>query len=276
MVIQMQRIVGPRVTHARYVGKLDGGGGDEPAIGDRREAAPRWLGAVHDPFVQCDAQGEAGLPERERVVQVLTEALGRGRRMDPRPAAVLAKTSDSHLAGAACLSLGLLKATKHARLVKERVLQSHRYNPETRGYAALGLALMGDTGNLDELRAMRERSDVRFGTQRILPLAMGILGGRGTNDSLIAMFAKGWKRREVYVSSSAAFAMGSIRDIGAVTELARLIEESPNPDVRGMAVIALGYTAGRDSVSPLTRCFTNLSYRNGYRWRLLYEISMIL
>ena len=61
-----------------------------------------------------------------------------------------------------------------------------------------------------------------------------------------------------------------------MSEFADLIEKSPDASVRGMAVIALGYTASRHPVSTLTRCFTNVSYRNGYRWRTLYAISMIL
>ena len=45
-------------------------------------------GLVYDPFIQGDTQGEPGVSERKRIVQVLTEASGGGGRMDAPPAAV--------------------------------------------------------------------------------------------------------------------------------------------------------------------------------------------
>ena len=57
VIVQVQRIVGRRIPHARDVRKLGDTSLGEPVVGDGGEAARGRLDSLLDPFVQGDAQG---------------------------------------------------------------------------------------------------------------------------------------------------------------------------------------------------------------------------
>jgi HEAT repeat protein len=178
---------------------------------------------------------------------------------------------------AACVGLGLLKATEHADSIRDNVLLKKSWDDDTRGYAALGIALMGDTTRTDELKRFAADKSLNDKTKRQLPLALGILGDKGDVRALVQFFAKNWKKNERYEVSNAAFGLSWIKDQGAVEQLVALAEKSPDADVRGMAVIALGYVSAQDRISPLSRCYENANHRNSFSgWKLLLELSQIL
>ncbi|MHC4817787.1 MAG: HEAT repeat domain-containing protein, partial [Planctomycetota bacterium] len=52
-------------------------------------------------------------------------------------------TAQDHVVAAACVGLGLLGATRQAETIQRKVMLRRRRDDDTRGYAALGLALMG-------------------------------------------------------------------------------------------------------------------------------------
>jgi HEAT repeat protein len=186
-------------------------------------------------------------------------------------------TSQDHVLAAACLALGLLKATDEADSIRDNVLLKKRWEGHTRAYAALGIALMGDTTRLEELKRFSTDKSLTDKTKRLLPLALAILGDRADVKALIQSFAKLWNKSEGLQISSAAFGLSWIKDQSAVDQLVALAEKSPEAEVRGMAVIALGYVGARDRVSPLVRCYENASHHNRFaNWDVLYEISLIL
>ncbi|MGH7162757.1 MAG: HEAT repeat domain-containing protein, partial [Planctomycetota bacterium] len=186
-------------------------------------------------------------------------------------------SASDYTVAAACLALGLLRSTEHAELVKNAVLLKPKWNADARGYAALGLALMGDTTRIDELREFHARRDLNDKTLRQTPLAIGVLGGKSEVKLLVEGFSKGWKQNDRHAASNAAFGLGWMRDESAVGELSNLATKSGERAVRGMAIVALGYCAARDKVTPLSRCIENASFRNKFNhWELLEYIGAIL
>lgn len=208
----------------------------------------------------------------------LAVGLARDRSAIPTVAALLADTTaQGHVVSAACVSLGLLKAVEHADGIRNNVLLRKSWDDDTRGYAALAIALMGDTSRIDELKHFAADQTLNDKTRRQLPLALGLLGDKGDVRNLINFFAKNWKKNERFEISNAAFGLSWIKDQGAVEPLVGLASKNADADVRGMAVIALGYVAAQDRVSPLSHCYENANHRNDFGgWKLLLEISRIL
>ena len=185
-------------------------------------------------------------------------------------------TVDDYVIGAACVALGLLGATDHADTLLKNVLSKKKWKADARGYALLGLALMGDTTRMSEIRrhaGLKGPSE----TSRQVPLAIGVLGDRGHVRQLMNYFAKGWKAQKLHTVSNAAFGMGWIKDQSAVSRLIRRLGRAQESSVRAMSAIALGYIGAPQRISALSRCYENISYRNKFGgWKLLVEISRIL
>ncbi len=213
-----------------------------------------------------------------RSCAALALGLAGDRSAIPAVAALLTDTTaQGHVVSAACVSLGLLKAVEYADAIRDNVLLRKSWDDDTRGYASLAIALMGDTSRIDELKHFAADQTLNDKTRRQLPLALGILGDKGDVKSLINFFARNWKKNERFEVSNAAFGLSWIKDQGAVEPLIAMASKNADPDVRGMAVIALGYVAAQDRVSPLSRCYENANHRNDFGgWKLLLEISRIL
>jgi len=185
-------------------------------------------------------------------------------------------TGQHHVVAAACVGLGLLHATGQADTIRQEVMLARKSDADTRGYAALSLALMGATPYVGELSALARSSRVTERTRRQLPLALGMVADGREVARLTGFFDRGWKRHERHTASSAAYGFAWLRDRSAIDRLVRLAR-SHDPAVRGLAVVALGYCGARDQVSPLTRCYTNTSHRNRHGgWRILEWITGIL
>jgi HEAT repeat protein len=208
----------------------------------------------------------------------LAMGLAGDRSAIPAIAALLTDTTaQDHVVSAACVALGLLKATDQANAIRDEVMLKTRWDADTRGYAALGIALMGDTTRVAELKQFARDKALNDKTRRQLPLALGILGDQADVKPLINFFAKNWKKNERYEVSNAAFGLSWIKDQSAVEQLAGMAEKSPDADVRGMSVIALGYVGAQDRVSPLARCYENACHRDRFAfWDLLFRISQVL
>ena len=108
-----------------------------------------------------------------------------------------------------------------------------------------------------------------------MPLALGALGDGNHVQALTRHFETRWKTEERHRASNAAFAFTLLRDEAALPRLLRL-SRNPEPRVRGLAVVALGYLAARDRVSPLARAYENVSFWRGFEWELLHTINRIL
>ena len=196
----------------------------------------------------------------------------------PQIAALLTDTTvQDHVVAAACIGLGLLRADDQVDLMISKVLRSKKWNADARGYAALGIALAGDTTRTKELLSFARTSSLNDKTLRQLPLALGVIGDRQDVAAMVRYFAKQWKRQQRYEVSNAAFGLGWIKDESALKILREMIKKGGDPQVRGMAAIAMGYSGALARVDPLTRCYANVSYRNRFgQWAMLSSISRIL
>jgi HEAT repeat protein len=196
----------------------------------------------------------------------------------PQIAALLTDTTvQPHVVAAACVGLGLLRADNHVDLMIDKVLRSRKWDADARGYAALGIALAGDTTRTKALVSFARTPSLNDNTLRQVPLAIGVIGDRGDVALMVRYFAKQWKKNRRYEVSNAAFGLGWIRDESAMKTLRQMITKGGDPKVRGMAAIAMGYSGAFQRVDPLTRCYANVSFRNRFgQWEMLRAISRIL
>lgn len=224
---------------------------------------------------------EALEPRKDNYVRscaALAVGLAEDRSAIPTVAALLTDTTaQDHVVSAACVGLGLLRATEFADSIRDNVLLKKSWDDDTRGYAALGIALMGDTTRIDELKRFAADKGLNDKTKRQLPLALGLLGDKGDVRSLVEFFSRSWKRNERFEASNAAFGLAWLKDQSAVEQLVGIAQKGTDEQVRGMAAIALGYLSAQDRMSPLSRCYQNASHRNDFGgFKLLVEISRIL
>jgi len=184
-------------------------------------------------------------------------------------------TGTDYVAAAAAVGLGFLKATDHADKVMKELLLTKRWNDDARGYGAIGLALMGDTTRMDDLKKFAMASNGPR-AERQVPLALAVLGDKKHVKRITTYFKREWKNRDRFRASQAVYGMAWLRDQSAVENLIEL-SQSSNKSVRGMAIIALGYVGARDTVPPLARVYANVSYRNDFgNWDVLEHIAGIL
>ncbi len=204
--------------------------------------------------------------------------LANDKKAIPEIAALLTDTTvQDHVVAAACVSLGLLRADDQVDLMIDKVLRSKKWNADARGYAALGIALTGDTTRIKELMSFARTSSLNDKTLRQVPLAIGVLGDRNEVGTMVRYFSKQWKKNQRYEVSNAAFGLGWIKDESALKTLRTMITKGGDPSLRGMAAIAMGYAGAFERVDPLTRCYANVSFRNRFgQWEMLYAISRIL
>ncbi|MHC4136500.1 MAG: HEAT repeat domain-containing protein [Planctomycetota bacterium] len=199
-------------------------------------------------------------------------------RAIPEIAALLTDTTvQDHVVAAACVGLGLLRADNQVDLMIANVLRSKKWNADARGYAALGIALAGDTTRTKRLVSFARTPSLNDKTLRQVPLAIGVIGDRGDVALMVRYFAKQWKKNRRYEVSNAAYGLGWIKDESALKTLRKMITKGGDPQLRGMAAIAMGYAGAFERVDPLTRCYANVSFRNRFgHWEMLRAISRIL
>ncbi|MCK6462195.1 MAG: HEAT repeat domain-containing protein, partial [Planctomycetes bacterium] len=126
---------------------------------------------------------EALEPRKDNYVRscaALAVGLAEDRSAIPTVAALLTDTTaQDHVVSAACIGLGLLRATEFADSIRNDVLLKKSWDDDTRGYAALGIALMGDTTRIEDLKRFAADKGLNDKTKRQIPLALGLLGDKG-------------------------------------------------------------------------------------------------
>ena len=212
----------------------------------------------------------------ERACAAIALGVANDQTAVPAIADLLGSTTiDDYAAGACAVALGLLKAAEHADLVVNRVVKG-KFKPDAKGYGLVGLALMGDTTRVDEIIAASRGSKQRE-IERQAPLAIGVLGDRHHTRTLTNYFKSKFKTKEQVPVSNAVFGLAWIQDSSSVDALVSLADTGAEPEIRGMATIALGYIGSPSRISELTRCFANAAYRKRYSgWAALYRISNML
>ncbi len=185
------------------------------------------------------------------------------------------RTGSDYTAGAAAIGLGLLRSTDHANDIARALLQTRTWKDDARGYGAIGLAMLGDTTRMADLTKF-EAASLSARAERHLPIALGVLGDKNHIRALTKHLNSSWKKKDNFKVSNSAFGLTLIRDTGSVEPLIALAKSS-DEQVRGIAIVALGYAAARDRIDPLSRSYENCSHRNKYGgWEILEYIAKIL
>ncbi len=191
-------------------------------------------------------------------------------------AEMIRKPSNSHYSvGGLVLALGMLRATDQHGFITKELVERTRWNDDARGYGLLAIGMMGDTTKIQDLKDQLRKKHTGE-VLRQLPLAIGVLGGKSEVSRLISKFSRGWDTKERNGVANSVFALCYLRDQSAVSRLLRLTKRS-DKDVRGMAVIALGYVGMQGETNPLSRLVESTSHRNSFGgWKLLARTSRIL
>ncbi len=191
-------------------------------------------------------------------------------------AEMIRKPSNSHYSvGGLVLALGMLRATDQHGFITKELVERTRWNDDARGYGLLAIGMMGDTTKIQDLKDQLRKKHTGE-VLRQLPLAIGVLGGKSEVSRLISRFSRGWDTKERNGVANSVFALCYLRDQSAVSRLLRLTKRS-DKDIRGMAVIALGYVGMQGETNPLSRLVESTSHRNSFGgWKLLALTSRIL
>ncbi|MCZ6572565.1 MAG: hypothetical protein O7C98_05255 [Planctomycetota bacterium] len=191
-------------------------------------------------------------------------------------AELIRKKSNTHYTiSGLCMGLGMLRATDQHDFIMQELVSRTAWKDDARGYGMLAIAMMGDTTKIKDLNDQLRKKH-KEQVLRQLPLAIGVLGGKRDVSRLVRKFSRGWDTKERNGVANSVFALCYLRDQSAVSKLLRLTKRS-DKDIRGMAVIALGYVGMQGETNPLSRLVENTSHRNFFGgWKLLARTSRIL
>jgi len=217
---------------------------EEIGKGEHEARTALNLGHMHDtsavPEIARIAQN-SGAPREERIEAL--ELLGEIRERSVIPVLeTLLEDPDDRVAVAAALALGRMGNTAGRELLVESLYDS---DPAQRDKAALTLGRMGDRAAARALTEALGRNDVKTREQAIRML--GRLGDPSTVDALLESLAEDRTR---YLT---VLALGKIGHPKALEPLLEVIEQRRYTDVRGYAVVGLGWLGERAAIPRLTR-----------------------
>jgi HEAT repeat protein len=159
--------------------------------------------------------------------------------------------------GALCVAAGLLGDSNSLES-----LQGHleRTSVEgTRGYAALGLGMLGERGAIAQIEDVVRASKYRPELLKQAAVALGLLGDKSVVVTLTEMLG----RAESLASQAAiASALGFIGDARSVDVLVSMLEnDALTETARGFAAAALGIVGDTDLLPWNSRISADLNYR---------------
>lgn len=166
---------------------------------------------------------------------------------------------DPGLSSALAIALGLAHHRDAAPALEERMVGDPQ-KEEQAGYAALGLALMDSRRSIVSLRTILEKAGRRPTLLRQSAVALGLLGDKGTANTLLA--ALGDEHQNLSTFAALSGALGLIGDRSAIEPLRRMLADDKRSDLsRAFAAVALGSVSDRASLPWFEKFAANLNYR---------------
>ncbi len=158
--------------------------------------------------------------------------------------------------GAIAVSLGLLNATGHAKMIHDALLDTK--NKALQGHLCIGLGLMNYGKAAEKLRDFAA-NEIVFRLRLQAATALGLMGDTEAVDVLVKALETG---QTLSVTSSAAKALGLIGDSSAIAPLKNILEDSKaNNLARAFAAVALGIIGEKTNL-PWNACISeNCNYR---------------
>lgn len=130
---------------------------------------------------------------------------------------------------------------------------------DARGYAALGLGLLGDRRVIDELTGVLAESKFRPELLRQAAVALGLLGDRAVAERLADMLGEA---KALASQASIAAALGFIGDARSIPRLVAMLEDRAlTASARGFAAVALGAVADNADLPWTVAYAVDMDYR---------------
>ena len=165
-------------------------------------------------------------------------------------------------AGAFLIALGLTKDPEAYDVLLER-LDFFKGSSGARGYAAVGLGLLGDAKAVQPLQAILADSRYDAPLLRQCAVALGLLGDKSVVASLVDELSRS---RSLATQAALASALGAIGDRSALEPLLDLLQdERLTQTARGFAAVALGSVCDKDLM------LWNSAYSVGVNYRASTE-----
>ena len=179
---------------------------------------------------------------------------------------VVSKKMSKKNQAAFCVALGIAKDEESSQALREIVADS-KGDKELRGYAALGLGLIGNpTPEVMKTiaEAMRERSSEEL--RRQAAVALGLLGNakiQGTGKTAVDLLVEELKQAKSQAhKGQVVLALAAIGDHRAVDPLVELLRDKGEQDLtRALACAGLGLIGDLELIPSMSRGSQNVNYR---------------
>jgi len=158
--------------------------------------------------------------------------------------------------GAYLLAAGLVRDLDAREILLEHA--NDRSDDETRGYACVGLGLMGAREAIPMLREIVRDSRYRPSVLRDAAVGLGLLGDRQSVPLLIEMLAEA---RGLAAKAAITSALGFIGDTRAVEPLVLLVDDPETNDrTRAFASVALGIVCDKEPLPWNSKLAVDVSF----------------
>ncbi|QDU67552.1 HEAT repeat domain-containing protein [Engelhardtia mirabilis] len=132
-------------------------------------------------------------------------------------------------------------------------------DPQTQGYVALGLGLLGDKRAIEPIQKVLDDAEYKPQLLQQAATALGLLGSKRTVETLVEMLDSAGSLSS---QAAAASALGFIGDRSSVSPLiAMLQDDSLTETARGFAAVALGIVADKEELPWNSKIASDLNYR---------------
>lgn len=217
-----------------------------------------------------EGQGEDAWAGSDQAQAAITRPLGKGGRLRPWAALALGvhahglneaegpgqadlrtallyqaeKERSPHDAGAFLVALGLTRNPDAYDLLMQR-LDYFKGSESARGYAALGLGLLGESKAVPSLQDLRASARYKPELMRQCSIALGLLGDKQVVEELTEELAH--NARSLATQSAIATALGTIGDRRAIDPLMDMLVNQRHTKLsRAFAAVALGLVCDKD------------------------------
>jgi hypothetical protein len=243
------------IALAQLCGREGSGEGAQAAYEDVSGRMTRWLARTGGgksrlkPWIGL----ALGVMQRARTDAGLApgRAVGQALRTSLEECAVPADV------GAYCIGVGIARDLEARSIVADKL--ERMADDEARGYAALGLGLMGANERIVTIQRIVKESQYRPDLLKQAAIALGLLGDKQLVPELVDMLGEARSLSTQAAISSALGFIGDARSIEPLVEMLRNQEISGS--ARGFAAVALGIVADKEALPWNSKISTDINYR---------------
>jgi len=159
--------------------------------------------------------------------------------------------------GAWSIANGIMKDLEAKSVLSEKLETTS--DPDTRGYCAVGLGLLGDRSVIEQIQEVVKASKYRPELLRSAAVALGLLGDKDLVEDMTDMLRNA---RGLSAQAAISSALGFIGDARSVDPLIEMLQnQSLTASARGFAAVALGIVADKEELPWNAKVSVNINYR---------------